>query len=70
MASKYELAIETLDLYFETPRKETLSKLPYGEELVELLKSKGLDDAKERADAIEFAFPSWYKQKAIKVIKE
>ncbi len=63
MTNKYDLAIETLDLYFDTQRKETLQNIPYGEELIELLNSKGVEDAKERAEAIEFAYPLWDKIK-------
>ena len=52
----YELAIETLDMYFDTQRSETLKNLPDPNELVEILREKGADNPEKRVEAIEFAF--------------
>lgn len=55
--NQYELAIETLDMYFPTPRAVTLEHLPDDpQELVDYLKGKGADKPEERVQAIEFAF--------------
>jgi hypothetical protein len=54
--NKFELANDTLDLYFDTTRAETLKHLPPPHELVLLLQKKGADHPEDRVQAIEYIY--------------
>ena len=49
----YTLAIETLEIYFDTPLKTTLKNMPDWEGIIKVLTDKEADMIPERTAAVE-----------------
>jgi hypothetical protein len=49
----YILAIETLEIYFDTPLKTTLKNMPDWEGIIKILTDKGANMIPERTAAVE-----------------
>jgi hypothetical protein len=56
--NQYELAIDTLNFYFDEPIKEAVKHLPEPSLLANILREKGADNPEERAQAVDFYFGS------------